>query len=275
MRTRPQGRPGANDRQRPRPRPQREAPGGQNREMLYGRNAVRESLRAGRRKHIRLLVADGVERDSRLEEIERLARGRSVRIEGITRDAIEAMVNSNHQGVVLESSAYPYATEVNLKRLAAEKSIVLALDGISDPRNVGTLLRTAEAVGVALVVIPSDRAVGITPAVVNASSGAVEHMEILRETNMARWLGHAREAGLWTVGLAAGEGSTPLFDTDVAAPVVLVVGSEGRGIRRLVREQCDLVVSLPMTGQIESLNAAVAGSVALYEIHRDSVHESR
>jgi 23S rRNA (guanosine2251-2'-O)-methyltransferase len=176
---------------------------------------------------------------------------------------------------MLESSPYPYASHVDLNRLASERAIVLALDGVEDPRNAGTLLRSAEAIGVGLVIVPSDRAVGVTPAVVNASSGAVEHMQVQRETNLARWLASAREAGLWTVGLDAGEESQPLFETDVAAPVVLVVGSEGRGIRRLVREQCDLVVSLPMFGQIESLNAAVAGSIALYEIKRDSLDAAR
>jgi 23S rRNA (guanosine2251-2'-O)-methyltransferase len=152
---------------------------------------------------------------------------------------------------------------------------VLALDGIEDPRNAGTLLRTAEAVGVAAVVIPSNRAVGITPAVVNASSGAVEHLQVVRETNLARWLTGARDSGFWVLGLATGEGSQPLFESDTAAPVILVVGSEGRGLRRLTREQCDLLVSLPMAGKVESLNAAVAGSIALYEIFRDTADSAQ
>lgn len=273
MRTRHQDRRGGDRAKRPE-RPRRASAGGQNRDLLYGRNAVREALRAGRRRLIRLSIAEGVQHDARLDEIERLARDRGVRIERAPRDRFDEVAGPGHQGVMLEASTYPYASDVDLGKLAREQAIVLALDGIEDPRNAGTLLRTAEAVGVSLVVIPSDRAVGITPAVVNASSGAVEHLQILRETNLARWLAGARKAGLWVVGLAAGEGSQPLFETDVAAPVVLVVGSEGRGIRRLVREQCDIVVSLPMFGEIESLNAAVAGSVALYEVKRDSVDSS-
>lgn len=249
--------------------------GSGSREFLYGRNAVRESLRAGRRRHIRLIVAEGVAADVRMTEIEALATERGVRIERAPRDRIESQAGLGHQGVMLESSPYPYATHADLGRLASEQAIVLALDGVEDPRNAGTLLRSAEAIGVGLVIVPSDRAVGITPAVVNASSGAVEHMQVQRETNLARWLANARAAGLWAVGLDAGEESQPLFETDVAAPVVLVVGSEGRGIRRLVREQCDLVVSLPMYGQVESLNAAVAGSIALYEIKRDSLDAAR
>jgi 23S rRNA (guanosine2251-2'-O)-methyltransferase len=274
LRTPQQGQPGG-ARDRNRSRRSREPSGGQNRDLIFGRNAVLESLRAGRRKHIRLLVADTVERDSRLDEIERLARGRSARIEAVPRDRIESLAAFGHQGVVLESSAYPYETGADLKQLAALRSIVLALDGLEDPRNVGTLLRTAEAVRTGLVVIPTDRAVGITPAVVNASSGAVEHLSVQRETNLVRWLDSARDAGFWIVGLGTGEGSQSLFDTDLAAPVVLVVGSEGRGLRRLVREKCDLLVSLPMTGKIESLNAAVAGSIGLYEIYRDSEEASQ
>lgn len=270
MRTRPQGRRGGGN-TRPQRQPRRKSAAGQNRDLLYGRNAVRESLRAGRRKHIRLVLAEGVQTDSRLVEIERLAHARGVRIEHAPRDRIDSQVGPGHQGVMLECSSYPYAVGSDLQNLVARRSIVLALDGIEDPRNVGTLLRTAEAVGVELVVVPSDRAVGVTPAVVNASSGAVEFLAVQRETNLARWLRQARMAGLWVVGLAGTENAVELFETDVPAPLVLVVGSEGRGIRRLIQEQCDLLVSLPMFGQIESLNAAVAGSIALYEVKRDSV----
>ena len=169
----------------------------------------------------------------------------------------------------LEASAYPYAVGDDLRQLAEDQAILLALDGISDPQNLGTLLRTAEATGVRLIVIPSDRAAHVTPAVVNASAGAVEHLHVGQEVNLARWLGRAKEAGFWIVGMDD-EDAEPLFDTSMRPPVVLVVGSEGSGIRRLVRETCDIIVSLPMMGRIESLNAAVAGSIGLYEIVRDA-----
>lgn len=274
MRTRRPDRSGGRS-TRPGKRPVERPASNQNRDLLYGRNAVRESLRAGRRKHIRLAIAENVSPDARLAEIERLARERGARIERWSRDHIEQRVGPGHQGVALECSAYPYVTDTDLGRLARSRSIVLALDGIEDPRNVGTLLRTAEAVGTALVVIPSDRAAGVTPAVVNASSGAVEHLAVQRETNLARWLAAARSAGLWAVGLAGDDDTQELFVTDLAAPMVLVVGSEGRGLRRLVREGCDLVVALPMYGQVESLNAAVAGSIALYEVKRDTLDTSQ
>jgi 23S rRNA (guanosine2251-2'-O)-methyltransferase len=242
---------------------------GDNHDLLYGRNAVREALRAGRRRFIKLLIHEGAAESERLTEIVALARQRSVTVETTSRDVLDGRVAGHHQGVVLETSPYPYATGDDLTELAEDQSILLALDGISDPQNLGTLLRTAEATGVRLVVIPADRAAHVTPAVVNASAGAVEHLHVSQEVNLARWIDRAKGAGFWVVGMDS-EDAEPLFDTSMRPPVVLVVGSEGYGIRRLVRERCDIIVSLPMAGRIESLNAAVAGSIALYEVVRDA-----
>lgn len=237
--------------------------------MLYGRNGVREALRAGRRRFVRLLVNEGAAGGERLVEIIALARQRGVGVETVSREVLDARTPGQHQGVILEASSYPYATGDDLRELAEDQTILLALDGIADPQNLGTLLRSAEATGVRLIVIPSDRAALVTPAVVNASAGAVEHLHVSQEVNLTRWLGRAKEAGFWIVGMD-GEDAEPLFDTSMRPPVVLVVGSEGTGIRRLVRETCDIIVSLPMMGRIESLNAAVAGSIGLYEIVRDA-----
>jgi 23S rRNA (guanosine2251-2'-O)-methyltransferase len=146
--------------------------------------------------------------------------------------------------------------------------LVLALDGVVDPRNVGALLRTADAAGFRRVVVPQDRAAGITPAVVQASAGASEYLDIWREVNLARWLARAKEAGFWVVGLAVDAAAMSLFDLDVRAPVVLVVGAEGRGLRRLTREACDELVQIPMYGRVASLNASVAGALAMYEVRR-------
>ncbi|MEX1159127.1 MAG: 23S rRNA (guanosine(2251)-2'-O)-methyltransferase RlmB [Thermomicrobiales bacterium] len=237
--------------------------------MLYGRNGVREALRAGRRRFIKLIVNEGAVGGDRLIEIIALARQRGVVVETVSREKLDARTPGQHQGVILEASGYPYAVGDDLSELADEQAILLALDGIADPQNLGTLLRTAEATGVRLVVIPSDRAAQVTPSVVNASAGAVEHLHIAQEVNLTRWLGRAKQAGFWIVGMD-GEDAEPMFETSMRPPVVLVVGSEGTGIRRLVRETCDIVVSLPMMGRVESLNAAVAGSIGLYEIVRDA-----
>ena len=260
MRTRPAGRPGASATE----------PRGRATEWLYGRNAVRESLRAGRRRFLRLWIADGIDEHRRVEEIIDAARGVGVAIERVPRSRLDATVGGHHQGMALEVSGYPYDSSADLQRLAGERAALLALDGVVDPQNVGTLLRTAEATGVALVVIPTDRAAGITPAVVNASAGAVEHLRIAREVNLSRWLERAKAAGFWTVGLAGEPGAASIVTTRLDPPIVIVVGSEGAGLRRLVRETCDTLAAIPMRGRVESLNAAVAGSIALYEVMRDA-----
>jgi 23S rRNA (guanosine2251-2'-O)-methyltransferase len=231
---------------------------------------VREALRANRRRFARLLVATSAEEHARVAAIIELARARDVAVERADRDRLDRLVAGHHQGVALEASAYPYVQPAALEELAGQRAVVLALDGLVDPQNVGTLLRTAEATGVALTVIPAQRAARITPAVVNASAGAVEHLQVAEEVNLARWLARASAAGFWIVGLARDEQAELLFDSSFAPPIVLVVGSEGSGLRRLVREACDIVVALPMQGQVESLNAAVAGSIALYEVVRDA-----
>jgi 23S rRNA (guanosine2251-2'-O)-methyltransferase len=278
LRTRRTGPPGGEgtDRRRnkaqSRTSPRRDQPSRRGRpvERLYGRNAVRESLRAWRRRFERLLIAEGVEGSERVGDIAELAQSKSVSVERTSRDHLNSLVTGHHQGVVLEAGEYPYASSPDLRQLSEQRATLLALDGLVDPQNVGTLLRTAEATGVALVVIPSDRSARITPAVVNASAGAVEHLQIAEEVNLSRWLDRAREAGFWAVGMAGDENAASLFDSGMTPPIVLVVGSEGSGLRRLVRERCDVIVKLPMGGQIESLNAAVAGSIGLYEILRDS-----
>jgi len=251
-----------------RTRPARTGPG--DRELLYGRNAVREALLANRRRFIRLTLAEGIEANERVDEIEQLASQRLVAIDRVPRAVIDNRVSGHHQGIVLEASGYVYVEEFDLTALAAAKGVILALDGVTDPQNLATLLRTAEATGVGLVVMPQDRSARVTPAVVNASAGAVEHLKIIQEVNLVRWLERAKKDGFWVVGMAGDEEAQPLFDTSMRPPVILVVGSEGEGLRRLVRDSCDLVVALPMAGQIGSLNAAVAGSIGLYEIMRDA-----
>jgi len=233
-------------------------------EVLYGRNAVLESLRAARRNHEGVYIGDFVQTDDRIEEIRRRADAESFPVRESTRDEIERRAPYGHQGVLLETSRYPYATQLTDE--PGPEDLILALDELEDPRNAGALFRTAEAVGVAGVVIPERRTVEVTPAVVNASSGAVEHLRVWREKNLARWLTSISDLGYWIVGLDGGDESVNLFDADLPLPAVVVIGSEGRGLRRLTRERCDLLVRIPMYGEIDSLNAAAAGSIALYHL---------
>jgi 23S rRNA (guanosine2251-2'-O)-methyltransferase len=234
-------------------------------EHLYGRNAVIEALRAGRRRHHRLMVADNLRRDARVDEIVRCARELQIPRGDVARSTLDELAPQGHQGIVLETSAYPYAATV-LGGEPSSATILLAFDELEDPRNVGALIRTAEAAGVEGIVLPERRSVEITPAVVNASSGAVEHMAVVIEKNLARWISAARARGYWIIGLDGGDDAENLFDADVPMPAVVVIGSEGRGLRRLTREHCDMLVKIPMYGVVESLNASAAGSIALYQI---------
>lgn len=235
-------------------------------EFLYGRNAVQETLRAGRREVFQLLVAEGSQEKGRLEGILALAAQRRVPVQRVPRARLDRLADG-HQGVALETSAYPYVDLADVLARAGERReplFVLILDSLQDPQNLGTLLRTAEAVGVHGVIIPLARAAEVTPAVVNSSSGASEHLLIAR-ANLAQAIAELKEAGAWAVGLD--QKGEVLRAEQLRGPLALVVGSEGEGMRPLTIRSCDLLVRLPMAGRIESLNAAVAGSVALYLAH--------
>lgn len=178
---------------------------------------------------------------------------------------------ANHQGIALEASAYPYAP---LDDIIAAGGTVLLLDHLQDPQNLATLLRTAEAAGVAGVVIPRERAVEVTPSVVNASAGAVEHLRVAQVPNLTRAAETLKRGGWWVVGLDTGPSAGDLFTADLPAPVALVVGAEGGGIAPNLRQTCDLLVSLPMRGRVASLNAATAGAIAVFELVRRQITES-
>jgi len=234
-------------------------------ELIYGRNAVYETLRANRRQAFRLEIAEGAQEKGRLKEIIDLAAPRKVPVARVARAKLEKL-KANHQGVALEASGYPYADLVDVFELAQmrkEPLFVLLLDTLNDPQNFGVLLRTAEAVGVHGVVIPLARTVEMTPAVVNASSGASEHL-LVAQGNLHQTILELKKAGAWVVGLEGGERATGAERVRLDGALGLVVGSEGEGMRPLVVKSCDVLMKLPMRGEIESLNAAVAGSVALY-----------
>lgn len=234
-------------------------------EWLYGRNAVYESLRARRRQFFRIRLAQGVDEKGRLEEILHMAVTSKLPIERVPRSSLEAL-GTGHQGLALQTSEYPYSTLADILALArtrSEKPFILILDVLQDPQNLGTLLRTAEAVGIHGVLLPYRHAASITPAVVNASSGACEHL-LITQVNLAQAIEQLKEEGIWIIGLEAGKEAQPIDKARLDGPLALVVGGEGGGMRQLVRKSCDFLVRLPMRGEVESLNAAVAGSVALY-----------
>ena len=241
------------------------------REALYGRNAVYESLRAGRRQFFKLLLAEGTRESETIDQILHLAEQAGVPVEGVDRGDLEHFGHFNHQGVVLEAGGYPYDSIENTFAAASSLDrppLFLLLDLLKDPHNVGSLLRTAEAVGVHGVVIQRRRAVEITPTVVHTSVGAVEHLRVVKVTNLVRAVDWLKERRLWIVGMEALPEAETYYEADLSGPLGVVVGSEGKGMRRLVRESCDFLVRLPMRGRVTSLNASIAGSVLLYEVLR-------
>jgi len=207
-----------------------------------------------------------------LDEIAAEAQKRRIPIEKRPRQDIAHVTGvDEHQGVALETSGYPYATTADMFALARQRHeplLLLLLDLIQDVHNLGSLLRTAEAVGVHGIVIQERRAAGITPAAVNTSSGAVEHLLVAQVTNLAQEIERLKAADVWIAGLEDAHGAHPYTEVKMTLPLAIVVGSEGEGLRRLVRERCDWRMSIPMRGKINSLNAAVAGSLALYEALR-------
>jgi 23S rRNA (guanosine2251-2'-O)-methyltransferase len=241
------------------------------RETLYGRNAVYEALRVGRRAFHKLTLAEGIRETDIVDQIVGVAEQSGLPIDRVDREALECFGPFNHQGVVLEASGYPYSSLdelLDIAESADEPPLFLLLDLLKDPHNVGSLLRTAEAVGVHGVVIQRRRAVEITPAVVHTSVGAVEHLRVAQVTNLVRAMGRLKDQRVWIAGMEALPGAQPHYEADLRGALAVVVGSEGKGMRRLVRETCDFLVQLPMRGAVTSLNAAVAGSVLLYEVLR-------
>ena len=236
-------------------------------ETIYGRQAIREALRAGRRVR-RLLVARGARDSAVLRELAALAAEQGVPVQEVERTQLDRLAD-HHQGVAAEVDPYAYADLSDLLYAVrgTRPPLYLVLDSLQDPQNFGSLLRTAAAVGVSGVVVPQHRAVGVTPGVRRASAGTVERLRVARVTNLVRALEQLKAAGVWVVGLDAA--APQRYDTvDASGPTALVVGSEEQGLGRLVRQTCDFVVSLPMEPGVESLNAAVAGSIVLYEYYR-------
>jgi 23S rRNA (guanosine2251-2'-O)-methyltransferase len=228
-------------------------------ETVYGIRPVVEALGSGRRKVFEVIDAVGN------KEVAKAAGARGVEVKRTSRQRVEELAGGGiHQGVVALVEPYPYSRLGEI--LSPPEPLVLMLDGVTDPRNLGAVLRAAEGAGANGVVIPKDRAVGVTAAAVKASAGASEHVRVARVTNLRRAVDTMKGAGLWVY--AAEAGGTPYVELDLTGALALVLGSEGRGVRRLVREGCDGTVSVPMLGVVQSLNVSVASAVLLYEARR-------
>jgi len=234
--------------------------------LLCGRNPIREALRAGRPVE-KLLVASG-DLSGAARDIIKLAKDAGVIVQMVDRTRLDQIYPA-HQGLLAYVAAVPYSTVEEMLEDAAAKNeppFLIILDGITDPHNLGAIVRTAECVGAHGVIIPERRASGLTPAAAKAAAGALNHMKIARVTNINRTIDMLKEQGVWILGTAMnGENA---FRADLSGPMALVIGSEGDGISKLTLEKCDIKVTLPMKGHIESLNASVAAGVMMYEIAR-------
>ena len=237
--------------------------------IIEGRNAVIEALRAGTAMD-KVYIAKG-ETDATLGHIASTARGKGIVVVEADRRKLDAMsVTHSHQGVIAVAAVREYASVSDILHSARDKGeapLVVVCDELSDPHNLGAVIRTAEAAGAHGVIIPKRRSAGLTAIVAKTSAGAVSYLPVARVANLTALLKELKEEGLWVFGTAA-DGATSLYQADLKGPAAIVIGSEGNGMSRLVREQCDFLVSIPMRGQVNSLNASAAAAVVLYEAVR-------
>jgi 23S rRNA (guanosine2251-2'-O)-methyltransferase len=237
-------------------------------EFIMGRNPVLEALKSNREIN-KLWIAEGGQKGS-IQQVIAMAKEANVLVQFVPRKKIDQMVEGNHQGVVASVAAYDYAELDDLYRVAEERQedpFFLILDEIEDPHNLGSIMRTADAVGAHGIIIPKRRAVGLTATVAKASTGAIEHIPVVRVTNLARTVDELKEKGLWIFGTDA-KGKVDYRNMDGSLPLGLIIGSEGKGMARLLRDKCDFLVSLPMVGKVTSLNASIAASLLMYEVFR-------
>ena len=236
---------------------------------IEGRNAVMEAFRSGKTID-KLFVLDGCQ-DGPVKSIVREAKKHDTIVNFVAKERLDQLSDTgHHQGVIAFAAAYEYAEVEDILRIAEEKGeppFVFLLDGIEDPHNLGAIIRTANLAGAHGVIIPKRRSVGLTATVAKASAGAVEYMKVARVTNINNAINDLKEKGVWIYGTAA-EGSIPMYKADLTGPAAIVIGNEGDGMSQLVRKNCDVMVHIPMKGQITSLNASAAASILLYEAVR-------
>jgi len=234
---------------------------------IYGVSPVLEALRAGGRRIERIIIASGA-RHERLREILDSARQAGVPVRQEPRAALDRLSNHlNHQGVIAVVAAAGYVDGTDLLAKVSPQTILVLLDGVEDPHNLGAIIRTAECAGAAAVVIPERRAAHITEVVAKTSAGAIEHLPVARVTNLAAFIEQLKKANVWVIGVEE-SGALPYTKYDYSGPLALVFGGEGAGLHRLVREKCDVVLSIPMQGRVGSLNVSVAVGVVLFEALR-------
>lgn len=237
-------------------------------EIISGRNPVMEALKSNRTIH-KVILSQQLNNET-AKEIEVFAKKRNIPVQRVPRQRIDQISRGKHQGIIAYGAAFDYASLSTIYDRAEEKEelpFIIILDEIEDPHNLGAILRTADAVGVHGLIIPKHRAVGLTETVAKASAGAIEHVPVARVTNIAQTIEQLKEKNVWVVGTDE-SGSEDYRSLDGGTAIALVIGNEGRGISRLVKEKCDWTVHIPMSGAIPSLNASVASSLLMFEVYR-------
>ena len=241
--------------------------------QLEGRNALTEALKAGRTID-KVFIADG-DTDKGLQRLAALAKEAGAVIVPVDRRKLDLMSTTHaHQGVIAQAAAHEYATIDEILEVAAQRGqapLIVICDELSDPHNLGAIMRSAECAGAHGVIIPKRRSVGLTATVAKASAGAVEYMKVARVANINNAIHELKEKGVWVFG-AAGEGSEAMYRADLTGPAAIVIGNEGDGISQLVRKNCDMLIHIPMSGRISSLNASAAASILLYEAVRQRLN---
>jgi 23S rRNA (guanosine2251-2'-O)-methyltransferase len=237
-------------------------------EIIIGRNPVLEALKSERDIN-KIMIAEGSQKGS-MQQIIAIANERKVFLQFVPKKKIDQMVEGNHQGVIAQVAAYQYAELDDLFAVAAKRNeapFFLILDELEDPHNLGSIMRTADATGAHGIIIPKRRAVGLTSTVAKASTGAIEYIPVARVTNLSRTVEELKERGLWIVGTDA-KGSDDYRNLDGNMPIGIIIGSEGKGMSRILKEKCDFLIHMPMVGKVTSLNASVAAGLLMYEVYR-------
>jgi len=241
----------------------------QNDQLIFGKNAVIEAMEANRSIH-KIYIADGLKPNA-VQKLLTLSKEKGIITQFVPRKKLDQIANTaNHQGIIAQIAAYDYVNLDDLLWQLKEKQQVpflIMLDEVEDPHNLGSILRTADVVGVDGVIIPKRRSVGLTSTVAKTSVGAVEYVPVTRVTNLAQTIEKLKKDGFWVIGTDASANQS-FIEVDYKLPVCLVIGSEGKGISRLVKEKCDLMVRLPMKGHVNSLNASVAAAIMMFEVYR-------
>lgn len=237
-------------------------------EIIGGKNPVLEALRADRDIN-KIWIAEGVQKKG-ITELLQLAKDKGVIVQSVPKKKIDGLTDTNHQGIAAAVAAYNYASLDDLFEAAKAKNedpFFLILDELEDPHNLGSIMRTADAIGVHGLIIPKRRAVGLTGVVAKASTGAIEHVPVVRINNLSQTVDELKKRGLWIAGTDAKE-SVDYRKMDASLPIAVIIGSEGKGMSRILREKCDFLYQLPMVGHVTSLNASVAASLLMYEVYR-------